>query len=181
MSKLSEYAIAFKGLKDGKHEWTYDLDDSFFTLFETSLIEKGELRAKVMMDKSVTMLTLDFELRGNVETLCDNCLSPLEVPVRHKSRLFVKFGAEYDEPSDEIVIIPHDEHELNVAQWLYEFICLALPIRHVHKRDKNGQPACDPEMIQKLNQYLVVEKESETNHEVDPRWEALKHIVDKNK
>lgn len=182
VDKLKEYAIAFKGLSDGTHDFVYDLDDTFFSLIDGSLLEKGKLRAKVVMLKSQTMLTLDFEIRGSVESVCDNCLGTLDVPVRYKGRMYVKFGAEYDEPSDDIVVIPHDEHEVNVAQWLYEFIIISMPIRRVHKKDKDGNPGCDPEMIEKLDQYRVAgNKESEVNNEVDPRWAALKNLVDKNK
>ncbi len=182
MDKLKDYTIAFKGLSDGKHEFVYDLDAAFFGQFETSLVETGALKAKVGLLKSQTMLSFTFEIRGTVESVCDKCLGVLEIPVRYKGKLLVKFGAEYDEPCEDIVIIPHDESEINVAQWLYEFICISLPIRHVHKKDKDGNLACDPEMLEKLNQYLVVSKpESEVNDEVDPRWAALKNLVDKNK
>lgn len=182
MDKLKDYTIAFKGLSDGKHEFVYNLNDDFFGLFDAALVEKGELKAKVGMLKSQTMLTLEFEIRGKVESLCDKCLGALEIPVRYKGKLLVKFGPEYDEPSEDIVVIPLDEHEINVAQWLYEFICVSLPIRHVHKKDKDGKLACDPEMLKKLDQYLVVGNTgNEVNDEVDPRWAALKNLVDKNK
>ena len=32
-----------------------------------------------------------------------------------------------------------DEHELDIKQYLYEFIHLALPIQRVHPEDKDGQ------------------------------------------
>ncbi|MGV8828500.1 MAG: YceD family protein [Breznakibacter sp.] len=182
MDKLKDYTIAFKGLSDGKHEFVYHLDDSFFSQFDASLVETGDLKAMVGLLKSQTMLNFSFEIRGKVESVCDKCLGALEIPVRYRGDLLVKFGAEYDEPSEDIIVIPHDEYEINVAQWLYEFICISLPIRHVHKKDKDGNLACDPEMLEKLNQYLVVDKpESEVNDEVDPRWAALKNLVDKNK
>ena len=182
MDKLKDYTIAFKGLSDGQHEFIYNLNDAFFGQFESSLVETGALKAKVGLLKSQTMLSFTFEIRGTVESVCDKCLGALEIPVRYKGKLLVKFGAEYDEPSEDIVVIPHDDSEINVAQWLYEFICISLPIRHVHQKDKDGKLACDPEMLEKLNQYLVVDKpENEVNDEVDPRWAALKNLVDKNK
>lgn len=182
MDKLNDYTIAFKGLSDGKHEFVYNLGDSFFKLIEGSLIDKGDVRARVVLSKSPTMLTFDFDIRGKVESVCDNCLGVLDVPVRYKGKLYVKFGEEYDEPTDDVVIIPHFEHEINVAQWLYELTTVSMPIRSVHKKDKDGNLSCDPEMVKKLNQYLVVEQsESEDNEEVDPRWAALKNLVDKNK
>jgi uncharacterized metal-binding protein YceD (DUF177 family) len=38
------------------------------------------------------------------------------------------------------------ESELDMRQFLYDYICLALPLQKVHKKGE-----CDPEMIEKLN------------------------------
>lgn len=182
MSKLNDYSISFSGLSDGNHEFVYQLDDDFFSLIESSMIERGDLRARVLLKKTTTLLTFSFEIRGAVESLCDNCLGAIQVPIRYKGDLFVKFGPEYDEPSEDVVVVPYDEHEVNVAQWLYEFIIISLPIRKVHKKDKDGKLACDPLMLEKLSHHLVDRApEDVENDEVDPRWAALKNLVDKNK
>lgn len=174
MDKLRTFDIAFKGLAEGKHEFDYDIDARFFELIEGSMIEDGNLKAKVLLDKQTTMLTLDFDIKGVVKALCDRCLDPLELQVKHKAKIYVKFGDEYDEPSDEIIVLPHDEHQLNVAQLIYEFIGLSLPVQRVHKEN-----SCDPQMIAKLDEFK--DYHADPSEPVDPRWEQLKKLLDKNK
>jgi uncharacterized metal-binding protein YceD (DUF177 family) len=174
VDKLKVYEIPFKGLKDGQHEFDYKLDAHFFEVIEESLINDGEINAKVLLTKTPTMFTLTFDIKGVVKTQCDRCLDPLEVPVSYKSKMYVKFGEEYDEPSDEIIVLPQDEHSFNVAHLLYEFIGISLPVQKVHK--KNG---CNPEMISRLSHQNEVEPDEE--EPIDPRWNELKKLIDKNK
>lgn len=174
VDKLKTFEIAYKGLAEGQHVFEYDIDSQFFGLIEESMIEDGQLKAKVLLTKQTTMLTLDFDIKGTVKTLCDRCLDPLELSVKHKARIYVKFGEEYDEPSEEIVVLPHDEHQINVAHLIYEFIGLSLPVQRVHKDD-----SCDPQMIAKLEEFK--DHHADDSQPVDPRWEELKKLLDKNK
>jgi uncharacterized protein len=174
VDKLKTFEIAFKGLADGHHSFEYNIDGHFFELIEDSLIDDGKLVAKVELNRQPTMLTLDFNIKGIVKTLCDRCLDPLELSVSHKARMLVKFGEEYDEPTDEIIVLPHEQHQINVAHLIYEFIGLSLPMQKVHKN--NG---CDPAMIEKLKEINIATEE-EAN-DTDPRWEELKKLIDKNK
>jgi uncharacterized metal-binding protein YceD (DUF177 family) len=181
VDKLKDYSISFKGLKDGTHRFDFEVGDSFFELLEDSLISKGQLNVIVNLNKSQQMLVLEMTIAGIVESTCDNCLGEMEIPVEYSGKLYFKFGEEYEEESEEITILPFDEHQLNVARWIYEFAVISLPIRHVHPEDENGNTSCDPEMLEKLNQYLVDgEQEGEEKEEThDPRWDALKNIIDK--
>ncbi|TAJ14622.1 DUF177 domain-containing protein [Marinilabiliaceae bacterium JC017] len=182
MDKLKDYGISFKGLKDGRHTYEYAIGRSFFELIEEPLVENGDVQVFVELNKSQTMLVLDFDIHGNVESICDNCLAPVNIDVSYQGKLYVKFGEEYQELSDEIIVLPHEVHELNVAQWIYEFIIISLPIRHIHPDDENGEPLCDKNMLKKLDQYLVdTDHIDEEEDNIDPRWEALKKFTDKNK
>nr|WP_234445668.1 DUF177 domain-containing protein [Carboxylicivirga marina] len=178
---MRNYGIPFKGLKEGKHLFNYEIGEEFFKLFEQPLVEKGGLRADVELNKSSALLTLSFKIDGDVETVCDNCLETLTLPVENESLMYIKFGEEYDEPTEEIIVLPHEENEINVAQLIYEFICVALPIRHVHPEDEDGNVTCDAEMVNQLDNYLVEEKtDEEQDDDIDPRWAALKNLVDKS-
>jgi uncharacterized metal-binding protein YceD (DUF177 family) len=181
VDRLRNYGIPFKGLKEGKHLFKYEIGADFFGLFEQPLIEKGEVIAEVELNKSSALLTLNFKVEGTVETVCDNCLEALILPVENESLMYIKFGEEYDEPTEEIIVLPHEENEINVAQLIYEFVCVALPIRHVHPEDENGMVTCNAEMLNQLNNYLVEEgDEEEQDDDIDPRWAALKNLVDKS-
>jgi uncharacterized metal-binding protein YceD (DUF177 family) len=185
--KMKEYYIAFKGLKDGAHIFEYRLGDAFFGLFEQSLVKKGDLKATVTLKKSSRMLELHFSIEGEVGTICDRCLGHLNIPVNCQETIYVNFGDEYDEPSEELVVLPHEEHSINLAQFMYEFIVVSLPIRHVHPDNEDGTPGCDPEMLAQLGEYMVDEntpadagEETEDGERIDPRWEDLKKLKNKN-
>lgn len=180
MDKLKDYSISFRGLKEGRHLFEYEIGASFFELFENPLIEKGTIKAVVELNKSSALLTLDFKINGEAETLCDNCLDPMFIPIENESKVYIKFGEDYDEPSEELIVLPHGEHEVNVAQLIYEFICIMLPIRHVHPEDEDGQTTCNQDMLNKLDEYLVEDEEEDDEDEMDPRWDELNKLLGNN-
>ncbi len=184
MKRFKEYAIAFKGLKDGEHQFVYTIDKLFFALFETPLYNDGNIKVEVELTKGNQMLIFDFRISGEIASVCDNCLEPIDVPVDCNGKLYVKFGEVYDEPAEDVVVLPHEEHEFNVAQIIYDLIVTSLPIRHLHPVDQQGKSKCNPEMLDKLKEYLVenvpVSERREEEPEEDPRWRELKKLIDKN-
>jgi uncharacterized metal-binding protein YceD (DUF177 family) len=55
---------------------------------------------------------------------------------------------------------------------------LSIPYHKVHPKNAKGEYACDPEMVEKLNQYLIDNKEKDkSNNETDPRWDQLKDLL----
>jgi len=181
VDRLKDYNISFKGLKDGMHRFEYQIGASFFNLFEDPLVESGQLNAIVTMNKSQKLLIVDFDIKGKVNSICDKCLGPIEINVDSSERIYFNFGIEYSEQSEEIIVLPFEEHQINVAQWLYEFIIVSLPLRHVHPDDENGNPTCNTQMLEKLDEYLVGDKgTSKENKDIsDPRWDALKKLINK--
>jgi len=173
---LMKYVIQFAGLKEGRHEFEFDVDDSFFEQFESSEIKKGKLAVRVILDKNRQVLEMGFFIQGTVQSICDRCLDELDLPLQYQGKLFFKFGEESYELTDEIIILSSSEYKINISQYIYEFIHLALPYRKIHP-DINGASGCNSGMIQKL--------ESLTNHETREKnynysWDKLKEIIDKN-
>ena len=171
-----KYVIQFAGLKEGRHEFEFDVDDSFFEQFESSEIKKGKLAVRVILDKNRQVLEMGFFIQGTVQSICDRCLDELDLPLQYQGKLFFKFGEESYELTDEIIILSSSEYKINISQYIYEFIHLALPYRKIHP-DINGASGCNSGMIQKL--------ESLTNHETREKnynysWDKLKEIIDKN-
>ena len=162
MKSLKDYSVVFKGLKDGNHSFDFHVDNEFFGLFEDALYEDGEIDVVLNLNKSQQVLIFDFEMNGTLLTLCDNCLDDLSLAIDIESRLYVKFGDEYDEPTEDIIVT-------------------SLPIRHIHKVNEDGSSECNPEMVKKLSQYLVEnEPQGEEGDEIDPRWDKLKSIIGNN-
>ncbi len=143
-----------------------------------SEIDNAHINVQVIVVKHTRFLELSFVLNGWGEVCCDRCLDPLKLDIISEAQLYVKFGdhiTEDDSDDSDVVILPHGEDQLDIAQYLYEYAHLSLPIRRVHPDDINGRSTCNAEMIRKLEQYLV--KDNENNSVVDSRWDHLKDII----
>ena len=176
MRKFKEYTIAFAGLKQGKHEFDYTIDNKFFELFNYDEFNSADQQVTVLLDKKSNMLELTFHSKGVVNVNCDVTNEPFDLPVEGKMYLVVKFGEEFNDENDEVLILPHGEYQLNVAQYIYEMIVLSVPAKRVHPGVEDGTLSSD--ILEKLEEYSPseideAEEESETES-IDPRWEELK-------
>jgi len=174
--ELRKYTICFGGLDEGKHNFMFDIDNTFFDLFESSEIKIGKLTAEVNLIKEPQVIVMEFFINGTVNVVCDRCLDQFDLPVQYTGRLFFKFGKVPREVTDEIVILLTGQTEINIAQYLYEFIHLSLPYRKIHP-DIDGKSGCNPDMIKKL-ESLIVNKPGGEKHYV--RWDKLNEITHKN-
>jgi uncharacterized metal-binding protein YceD (DUF177 family) len=179
MNYLSIYNIAFLGLKEGVHQFEFDIDDRFFEKFENSEVQKGLLKAEVTLIKQSTLMILEMTVKGKVELMCDRCLDNYLQEIENDNKLYVKFGREEQEMSDDVIVVSPENNNINIAQNLYELIILGLPIKHVHSDDENGNSTCNPDMVEKLKEYLVEEEESTIDNDpIDQRWSELKKLLD---
>jgi len=170
-----KYAIPIGGIKNGHQIFEFKINKSFFDLFEESEIKEGELITVAVVLRSSSHLDMDIKISGKVRICCDRCLEMFDQPVRCENRLLVKFGNIKDDSYPEIITVPQDENELDLKQYFYEFIHLALPIQRIHPDDAKGISTCDPVMLEKLKEHLV-EKESGD----DPRWDGLRKLMNNN-
>jgi uncharacterized metal-binding protein YceD (DUF177 family) len=173
MSNLSQYNIAFKGLALGKHVFEFVVDDKFFAEFDASIVDEGLVNVKVTLEKQSSLMTFWFDIKGTVSVQCDRCLEMYDQPIENHERVFVRLGERENIEGDDLIWVSTNDYQLNVAQLIYEFIGLAIPIKKVHPEDENGNSTCDPEMIEKLNKYIVREDEQE-----NPVWKDLKKLLD---
>ena len=173
MSNISHYNIAFKGLSIGKHIFEYELDGKFLGEFDGGVVDEGLVKVILTLDKQSSLMTFWFDLQGTVRVQCDRCLEMYDQPIESKERIFVRLGEKEYAEGDDLIWVSTNDYQLNVAQLIYEFICLAIPIKRVHPDDENGNSTCDPEMIEKLNKYIVRGK-----NESNPVWKDLKKLLD---
>lgn len=169
-----KYVIRFKGLKDGKHTFEFDIDGTFFESFGNDEIKNAPCHVDVEMIKQTRMLELLIRIAGYVEVPCDRCLELLQLPCDIRETLFVKVSDTEVAKSDDILIISEKEHELDISQVLYEFIVLSLPYRCIHPADHDGRSTCNPDMIKRLDSHSGT---SEKQQEADPRWDQLKKFM----
>jgi uncharacterized protein len=176
VKQLKQFSIPFSGLKIGKHQFDFEIDNTFFDAYEYSLVKKGNLKAEVEVDKQETMLILQFHINGTIVLDCDKCLAEFNSPISIRERQIVKF-AEDDLQSDdlEIIMLNKKESELNVADLIYEFINVGVPYIKICEQNGDGQQ-CDQEMIAKLESLAVGSHSEEEEQDEDPRWSALKKL-----
>lgn len=172
LRNLSEYNIKFEGLKQGVHFYEFVVDNAFFEEFDAFEFKKSIIYVDLEFKKQSTMLVLTFKFAGTITVPCDRCLDDVDVEVDGEEKLVVKFGNEEYDQTDEILILPIHEHELNVATYVYEFLNINLPQKRVHL-----DGLCNQQVISELEK---IEKKNEIDE--DPRWSSLKDInLNKNK
>ncbi|MBF6598868.1 MAG: DUF177 domain-containing protein [Fermentimonas sp.] len=189
MAKFSLYKIPLKTLSPGVHTYEYELDRKFFEAIDGDEIRKGDVNVILNVRRTSSSFELNFDIEGVIKVSCTRCLDDMNLDVDTESRLIVKFGSEYSEESDEIVIIPEDEGEINIAWFLYEFIALTIPIKHVHPAGE-----CNRVVSSKFKKHRAVstddddddgddliEEDSEPQDEEDiqqsdPRWDSLRGL-----
>ncbi|EDM37076.1 hypothetical protein PBAL39_04738 [Pedobacter sp. BAL39] len=176
MKPLKQFSIPFTGLKIGKHQFDFDIDNSFFDSFEYSLVKKGNLKADIELDKQETMLILKFHIQGTIVLDCDKCLSEFNAPLDIEERQIVKFAEDELESDDlEIIVLNKKESELDVSGLIYEFINVSVPYIKICEQNGDGQK-CDEEMIARLESFTAGTQEQEDKQDDDPRWAALKKL-----
>jgi uncharacterized metal-binding protein YceD (DUF177 family) len=169
-----EFSVPFSGLKQGKHEFNYAVNNEFFESFGYTDFNDANLNLNVMLNKTSTMLEFVFKTDGTVNVDCDITSEPYEQAISSALELVVKFGDEFNDDNDEILIVPHGEHQVNIAQYVYEMIVLAVPQKRIHPGVLDG--SLDSEALKKLEELQP--KERKVNKDsTDPRWDALKKLI----
>lgn len=169
MDLKRRFIVQFDGLKEGVHHFEFEVDDTFFTEFEGSLIDGANLKVDLKLDKKSNMLLFQFDITGHVKHECDHCGDPLLAQTHLSEPLIVKFGEVEEEEAafDSLVVLPNSAYELNVAPFIYEFVVLALPLRNVHPEGD-----CNPEALARLEKMKVIDGEDD----IDPRWNKLREL-----
>ena len=134
----------------GTQDFEYVLDNEFFKNIEGEDVQKGKVKVKLTVKRTAASFELDFDLEGVIQIPCDRCLDDMDHEVKTQETLYVKFGSEYSEESDNVVVIPESDGELNIAWFLYEFIALTIPLKHVHQAGK-----CNKSMSAKLRKHAA--------------------------
>lgn len=172
MDKFRNYDVVFSGLKNGKHEFRFEIDKTFFQLFDTEQeFTDPKIVADVYMDKHTTFLEFIIATRGTVKLVCDISNQPFDHEIENEIKVLVKFGEEYDDSDEDVITIPTGDHAFNVAQLIYEDVMLSIPMKKI-------SPEVSDEDLEALEKFSP--KEVEEEQESDPRWEALKKLKDKN-
>ena len=172
--------LKIKTLPFGTHTVECHVDESFFNLDEQNEVRHADVDVTVQVTrKSENTYRLEISCRGTVTTTCDRCLDDLDLPVDVDYRLNVEqMGTELDDSNDELLIVPSDWRELDVAPLVRDTVLLAMPMTHCHENEED----CNPDVLDVLDSHRAEavpdgddDQQSETTG-TDPRWEALKKL-----
>lgn len=186
MKFLRSFDIEVIKFKEGSHEIDFQIDDQFFSQFEDNdLVQKGDLTARVLMHKGANLIEMEFQIAGKVRLTCDRSLEEFDQDLDIQEELIFKYGSEEKEIDENIYMITRDTPSINVAQFIYEFILLALPAKKIHPNHRNE---LDDEEVEAEGLYVYIDGEGDADWEdsedgeeeedqpVDPRWEMLKNL-----
>ena len=175
MKPLKEFTIPFVGLKLGKHHFEYEIDKAFFDYFEYEDFNNATVLVNVVLEKKTTVLELHFKISGTINVNCDVTNESYDQIINNEFDLVVNFGNEYNDENIDILIIPHGEYEINIQQYIYELIILAIPNKRVHPGVVDG--TLDSEILDKLEELSPkITKEKNQQEGIDPRWDTLKKL-----
>ena len=176
MDKLRNYDVSFSGLKNGKHEFKFEIDKTFFQLFDTEQeFTNPKIEVNILLEKHTTFLEFEIKVHGTVELICDITNEEFDHPIENQIKVLVKFGEEYDDSEEDVITIPAGDHAFNAAQLIYENVQLSIPMKKL-------SPNVSDEDLELLDQFSPkdIEETEEEEHESDPRWDALKKLRDNN-
>lgn len=174
--ELSKYDINIYGLQERIHEYSFEGNEAFFSEFEQDIIEGGRFIARIVLEKTSTFIKLDIDLTSHLRLICDRSLEEFEEEFYSKEKHIFKFGAISEEMSDEIEVIPFGTAKINIAQLLFEYILLQVPVKKLHPRFRDEEEA---EGIMVYTDPSFQEEEKE--EKLDPRWASLINLKIKNK
>jgi len=183
VKNLAHFDIDIYKLANKQYEYQYRIDHRFFEHFENSPVERAKLEAQLTLDKQDNLIIANFSIKGSVELECDRSLEKFDHPLDVEQRIIYQYGEEEQELDDDIVIITDKTQTINTAQYFYEFINLAVPMRKIHpKYAEEENPHVDGEIIfSSASDQAQAQEGDEMNDEaVDPRWNALKNLKNLN-
>lgn len=174
----------------GTHQFEYRLDKRFFENMESADIHDADLTVHLTVTYKADIYSLDFTIQGTITLICDRCLDDLIFPVDTTYHIAVKYGEDYSDDSDELLVIPESDNYLNVAYMIYDTVALTIPIKHVHpmgkcnrqmsamlKKHRAHQPGDeDAELEDTLIDEMETMDSNEPEAATDPRWDQLKKL-----
>jgi uncharacterized metal-binding protein YceD (DUF177 family) len=200
MNVNKDFLIQFTGLKNGEHTFDFQVDDSFFEAYNYSDFNHINAEITVLLNKKINLLELKLVSKGIANVPCDVTNQDFDMPIEAEIELIVKFGEEFNDDHDEILIIPFTEHQINIAQYIYEMIVLSIPPKRVHPGVLDGtledealdllgytneEDDLDDELSAILGELDDFDEEEDDdddnsindNDDIDPRWAELKKLL----
>jgi uncharacterized metal-binding protein YceD (DUF177 family) len=176
--ELKALILSFAGLKQGKHQFKYEVDNTFFENFGFEEFNSSSILIDAQLDKRNTIMDLLLNATGSINVNCDVTNEPFDLTIEASMDLVIKFGDAFNDDNEELLILSHGDYEFNIAQYVYEMLVLSIPQKRVHPGVEDG--SLESDVLDKLEELSVSSPEENNNKEIDPRWEALKKLKTDN-
>lgn len=149
---------------EGNNDFFMDLEQ------ELKLIEKGNFKATVTLDKSETMIQMLYKIKGSVELTCDRSLDLFDFPFDITQKMILKFSDHTEEITEELMFIDRNVQFINVAQDIFDFICLQIPIKKLHPRYTENEVTYES-LMKKFEDEYVEDEDIDDDDELDFMFE----------
>ena len=179
MGSRRQFDIAFVGLKPGTHEFNYHVDEKFFAEYQEGDFNSCHAEIKVILEKNTSFMRLKFEIAGTVNVVCDRCGNNLPLDLWDEFDMVVKQVENPDEMNDseedpDIYYISRTESHLHLADWIYEFVSLSIPMQRMCNEQEIG-PQCNKEILAMLRK--MESGVNESNHPLQKGLEQFKKKI----
>ena len=173
MSQRREYEIAFVGLKPGMHVFEYRVEDKFFVPYGEQDFTNCIANIKLSLDKKNGFMQLKFDVDGTVDVICDKCGNILPMQLWDEFNIIVKIVDEPEvmneqEEDPDVYYISRGESHLHMADWIYEFVNLSIPLQKMCKEEEMGGAKCNIEVLEKLRKM-----EEQAQKDSNTVWKGL--------
>ncbi len=173
---LSIFDLNIHGLEEKTYEYSLELKDDFFLNYDQDIIKGGQADVKIVLEKTVNLLRLHFNIEAKIVLECDRSLELFTEDFSIAEKHIFKFGETNQEISDEMTMITFGTPRLNVADHVFEFIFLSVPAKKIHP-DLRAQ--YDEQDEESLFYEDKIEEEKKTEEKIDPRWADLLKLTNK--
>ena len=171
MDVFKDFEIDIYNLGSGIHQFSFKVEKAFFEAYEYSIIKNGNLKVKLDLDNRGSFLALNFSITGTIELICDRSLERFDAPLDLHQMLVLKFGSELIDDGKDIDIIEPGTIRINVADYIYEFITVAVPMKKIHPN--YGQETEEEEQLF----YTSSDGSDERRRkDINPIWNSLKKL-----
>jgi uncharacterized protein len=172
---MERYHIHILGLSYNVHHFRFEIGKEFFKKYGTGLVNDGNFVVDVALDKRETFLEAVFSIKGTTKLICDRSLDEFDFLIDQTSKIIFKYGDEDREISEDVMLIHRGTETLELGQFIYEFIALAIPMKKLHPRFAETNNS-EVEEEDKLIYSSTSTDEPKQEDQIDPRWEILKKL-----
>ncbi|RMD95294.1 MAG: DUF177 domain-containing protein [Calditrichaeota bacterium] len=162
--------IRISQLQEGHHSLSLLEGAQSLGLTDTERFDH-DVQVAIEIDKRGRNLFIHEIVHTNARFQCDRCLEPFSRDLDSDFRVTYSSDPEFVRLDEDIRLIPPDQAEIDISEDVRETVLLAIPIKLLCKEDCKGLcPHCGAN--------LNFETCTCPGPQLDPRWEALKKLME---